>query len=247
MKHFLFIDESGDHGLVSIDPNFPVFVLCGIVISEPSYISINQGIKDLKKRFWGDKKVILHSRDIRKCDNEFQILFDTEVKKEFYAAINNLITTSSYTIISSAINKENHIKQYGKLASDVYEIALSFIIERSVFLLDDIAGRPHQLEIILEQRGKKEDTMLQEHFQRLHARGTGYVSPERIQAYCQSITFKGKADDIGGLQLADLVAYPIARYVLDSRRANPSFDVLAPKIYTKNGQRYGLKVFPEKQ
>ncbi len=106
------------------------------------------------------------------------------------------------------------------------------------------AGRPHQLEIILEKRGKKEDAMLQEHFQRLHARGTGYISPERIQAYCQSITFKSKADDIGGLQLADLVAYPIARYVLDSRRANPSFDVLAPKIYTKNGQRYGLKVFP---
>ncbi len=81
MKHFLFIDESGDHGLVSIDPNFPVFVLCGIVISEPNYISINQGLKDLKKRFWGDRKVILHSRDIRKCDNEFQILFDVKVKK----------------------------------------------------------------------------------------------------------------------------------------------------------------------
>ena len=35
MRHYLlFLDESGDHGLANIDTNFPVFVLCGILISE---------------------------------------------------------------------------------------------------------------------------------------------------------------------------------------------------------------------
>jgi len=69
------------------------------------------------------------------CNNEFQILFDQKVKKEFYSAINDLVASSAYTIIASAINKANYIKQYGKLASDVYEIALSFILERSIFFL----------------------------------------------------------------------------------------------------------------
>ena len=244
MKHYLFLDESGDHGLVNVDSAFPVFVLCGIILSDQQYQAVTEKMQVIKSQFWGDKKVLFHSRDIRKCDNEFQILFDQEIKREFYAAINDLVATSDYTIITSAINKANHIKQYGKLASDVYEIALSFIVERSVFLLDDTPDKPHHLDIVIEQRGKREDTRLHEHFQRLYSRGTGYITPERIQTYCQSIAFRSKAEDESGLQLADLIAYPVARYVLDPRRANPAFDVLEPKIYARKGHRYGLKVFP---
>ena len=111
MKHYLFLYESGDHGLVNVDPVFPVFVLCGIILSDEQYQVVTEKMQEIKKRFWGDKKVLFHSRDIRKCDNEFQILFDQEIKREFYAAINDLVATSDYTIIASAINKANHIKQ----------------------------------------------------------------------------------------------------------------------------------------
>lgn len=37
IKYFLFIDESGDHGLKNIDPNFPVFVLSGCIFSKEDY------------------------------------------------------------------------------------------------------------------------------------------------------------------------------------------------------------------
>ena len=87
-KTYLFIDESGDHGLSSIDPDFPVFVLCGIIISEENYQLINNRIIELKSKFWNQQKVILHSRDIRKCEKEFQILFDLEIKKQFYEQLN---------------------------------------------------------------------------------------------------------------------------------------------------------------
>jgi hypothetical protein len=213
MNYYLFLDESGDHGLVKVDPHFPVFVLCGVITSEESHVQTSNQMNDLKRRFWGDRKVIFHSRDIRKCEKEFQILFDQEIKKQFYEAVNHLIVSSKYTIIASAINKENHIKQYGKLASDVYEIALSFIIERSVFFLDDQTERDKHLQVIIEKRGKREDLRLHEHFQRLCTRGTGYVTPERIKEYQLEIEFRAKRDDVNGLQLADLIAYPIARYV----------------------------------
>jgi hypothetical protein len=244
MKYYLFLDESGDHGLVNVDPNFPVFVLCGVIISEQSHQQLEADIMGLKNRFWPGKKAILHSRDIRKCEGEFQILFDQDIKKDFYVAINHLVASSDYALIASAINKAAHIKQYGKLASDVYEIALSFILERSVFYLDDQHVAEKQLHIIIERRGKKEDAALQKHFQQLCTRGTGYVNPERIHAYGIDIEFKAKRDDVNGLQLADLTAYPIARYVMDPTRANPAFDVLEPKFYKKGGNRYGLKVFP---
>jgi len=240
----LFIDESGDHGLVNLDANFPVFLLCGMLISQENYLTFRDNINQIKKEFWGNKTVIFHSRDIRKCQNEFQIFFDLDLKKSFYDQVNSLITTGDYTVIASAIRKDKYIYTYGRLSNDVYELALSFIIERSVFFLDSIKGVKKQLNIIIEKRGKKEDKKLDEHFQRLLSRGTGYVSAERLKSLDLKIIFKDKKENINGLQIADLLAYPIARYVIDKKRANPAFDLLAPKFYMKNGKIYGLKIFP---
>lgn len=244
MKYFLFLDESGDHGLNNIDPQFPVFVLCGIILSDISYKRLKSQVAKLKLKFWGNKKVILHSRDIRKCENEFTILFDNKIKQELYYSVNNLIRNSDYTIITSAIQKNNYIKRYGRLSDDVYEVALSFILERAIFYLDDVNESNKSLNIYIEQRGKKEDQKLSEHFNKLLARGTGYIDATRIWNYGININFKKKKDDIVGLQVADLVAYPIARYVLDPQRANPSFEIFSDKFYSKKGKRYGLKIFP---
>ncbi|MDR2206171.1 MAG: DUF3800 domain-containing protein [Flavobacteriaceae bacterium] len=243
-KYHLYIDESGDHGLVSVNTDFPVFLLCGILISEDSYHTISQELNIIKREFWENKDVIFHSRDIRKCNKEFQILFDLEIKKRFYERINSVIQNSEYHIITSIINKEKYIKTYGRLSNDVYELALSFIIERAVFFLDDVTDTAKQLDITIEKRGKKEDKKLDEHFQRLLSRGTSYVSAQRLRDIKTAIAFKDKKENINGLQLADLIAYPIARYVMEPNRANPAFDVLKSKIYTKNSKKYGLKIFP---
>ena len=88
-----------------------------------------------------------------------------------YEKLNKTIQENNYVVIASAIQKDNYIKRFGRLSNDVYELALSFIIERSVFYLDNIKEKEKTLEIIIEKRGKKEDKQLEEHFQRLLARG----------------------------------------------------------------------------
>ena len=244
MKYYLYIDESGDHGLATVNPDFPVFLLCGVLVSADEDLKIQQSINNIKQTFWNGKHVILHSRDIRKCEKEFSILFDLELKKVFYEKINAVIQGQQYTVIASAIKKESYIKQYGRLTTNnVYELALSFIIERAIFFVDDIRGT-HEIEIIIEKRGRREDKKLGEHFQRLMARGTNYVSAKRLKNYKMKITFMSKRENVIGLQLSDLVAYPIARYVIDPARANPAFDQVEPKIYHKGAKRYGLKLFP---
>jgi len=52
------------------------------------------------------------------------------------------------------------------------------------------------------------------------ARGTGYITAERLLKYDLTIHFKDKKENINGLQLADLVAYPLARYVMEPDRVN---------------------------
>lgn len=246
MNYILFLDESGDHGLAKIDSGFPVFVLCGVLFSEENYTRFRSSVNVVKEAFWADKKVILHSRDIRKCEKEFQILLDYDTKARFYSELNTIMVEQDYRIIAAAIDKQAHIKKYGRLATGPYEIALSFIIERAIFYLDSIYAKDKTLSIVIEKRGKKEDEALKSHFLKLKSLGTYYVTPERLASYEVGIEFKDKKDNINGLQLSDLVAYPIARYVMDKERANPAFDVIVPKFYTRAGKwlGVGLKIFP---
>lgn len=244
MKYYLFLDESGDHGLKNIDQNFPVFALCGVIIAEPDYQRLLNDFNAIKQTFWPQKKVIFHSRDIRKCDKEFQVLLDVNVKADFIGRLNHAMRNANYTIIASVIDKVAYLKRYGKLKNDVYEVALSFILERAVFYLDTITGGITNLNLVIEARGKKEDIQLKNHLDRLLNMGTYYVDAQRIRSFNTRYEFRSKHLNVCGLQLADLLAYPLARYVIDKSRANPAFDVLKNKIYAKGGKRYGLKIFP---
>jgi hypothetical protein len=244
MNYYLFIDESGDHGLSNIDSSFPVFVLCGIFLSENNYTSLNESFTKIKETFWKDKKVIFHSRDIRKCEKEFKILLDNNIKQKFYEKLDETIVKSTYTVLASIIDKEEYIKKYGKLKTDVYEIALSFLVERAIFYLDSLKTKIGTLYFVLEERGKKEDIQLKKHFESIRNKGTYYLTPERLKTYNLKIEFRNKKQNINGLQLSDLVAYPIARYAMDKERANPAFDIVKPKIYSKGTKMYGLKYFP---
>ncbi len=237
------MDESGDHGLRNIDPGFPVFVLCGVLISEESYNMLDKQFNKLKKEIWGERKVIFHSRDIRKCEKEFSALFDLRLKKHFYNSINKLVKELEYRIIAAGIKKDLFIKKYGKLKDDVYEVSLSFIIERTVFCLDSL-GDAKKLDIIIEKRGRKEDAKLARHIGLLKDVGTYFVKGERIINYGFKGNFYDKKKNINGLQLSDLLAYPISRHIIDPDRANPAYDILLEKFYSKKGKIYGLKVFP---
>ncbi len=244
MKYYLFTDESGDHGLSNLNPDFPVFLLCGVIISEFEYEKLRIDFNKIKLSVWNSIHVIFHSRDIRKCEKEFKYLFNLELKAKFYKILDEAIMKSNFTIVSAAIDKEKYIKLYGRLSNDVYEKSLSFIIERSVFFLDDLKDIVTELEIVIEKRGNKEDKKLEEHFQRIQSRGTGYIEPERLLKYNLNINFKNKKENINGLQLADLIAYPLAKYVIEPLRINPSFEIFKDKIYSKNRIRHGIKTFP---
>lgn len=245
-KHYyLYIDECGDQNLESFSPTFPIFTLCGILVADDKVEQVNQQVKDLKKQFWGDKNIILHSRDIRKCQKGFEILFDLNIKQQFYEAINHILAQNNvYVIVSCSIMKEPYIRQFGKL-NDVYGQSLSFVIERAIFCVDNKVpegeGRIHS---IVERRGKREDKALLGYYLQLLEKGTYWVDALRMKDRMESFEFKWKSDDVIGLQIADLIAYPLTRHVLNPNQVNLAFDVIEPNIFQQEGKILGLKVFP---
>lgn len=244
-KYHFFLDESGDHGLSFIDPNFPIFILAGCLFSDEEYKKITKEINGFKIEFFKTTKVILHSRDIRKCEGSYQILFDLEIKKKFYEKLNTIILNSQFKIISVAIDKKKHIEKYGKVAGNPYIICLSYILERLVFCTDE--NKPSTVEINIEKRGKKEDDQLLSYYNKVVDRGTFHVSPDRFKNRFSNFSMLLKKDNCIGLQVADLCAYPLARHVLNSQEPYIPYQIIENKLYkSKSGkvEGFGLKVFP---
>jgi hypothetical protein len=246
MPYTFFLDETGDHGLSFVDENFPLFLLAGCIVEDEALLIFENDIRAFKMEFFKSEDVILHSRDIRKCEGPFQILFDLEIKARFYERLNAIITNTPFTIIGAAVNKKKHIEKYGKSARDPYALSLSFVLERFVFFLNR-AQRGSTADIIIEKRGQKEDAQLLSQYNAVYDRGTYFVTESEMKTRVMNFTFKHKRENIIGLQLADLCAYPLARHVLSVNEPYVPFEVIKGKIYCNakgETKGYGLKVFP---
>jgi len=246
MKYYFYLDETGDHGLSFVDQNFPLFLLAGCLFDENELMKMEAEIGEFKIEFFGTTEVILHSREIRKCEGAFQILFDIEKKKKFYYRLNEIMKKRKFTIIGSGVNKDRHIKKYGKGAKNPYVISLAFIIERLIFYLDKVDNNAI-VDIRIEKRGKREDQQLLDQYNTILDTGTYFVSSDRIKRRIESFESFYKKDNINGLQVADLCAYPLARHVLNSEEPYIPFEIIKDKIYCDNLGKYdgyGLKIFP---
>ena len=69
----------------------------------------------------------------------------------------------------------------------------------------------------------------------------------RLKRKIKKFEFNFKKDNIVGLQVADLCAYPLARHLLNSEEPYIPFMIIEKKIYCDKEGEYdgwGLKLFP---
>ena len=73
--YIVYVDESGDHSLTSIDSEYPVFVLTFCIFKKDTYINnIIPNFQKFKFKHFGHDIVILHENEIRRRKNQFRIL-----------------------------------------------------------------------------------------------------------------------------------------------------------------------------
>lgn len=239
--YIVYVDESGDHGLLSIDPQYPVFVLAFCIFHKEEYRTLaSPALQALKFRHFGHDMVVLHEHEIRKASGPFRFLVDAPRRERFMEDLNALVASIPLTLIASVIQKERLRKRYAS-PPNPYHIALAFGLERVASFLRAQGQAGRLTHLIFECRGKKEDQELAEEFERVCA-GANY----RGEKLPFQMTFADKKTNCCGLQLADLFARPIGRKTLRPEEANRAFAILEPKLY-RQGTRvrgFGLKVFP---
>ena len=93
-------------------------------------------------------------------------------------------------VVACTILKEPFIKLFSN-TEDVYGLSLSYLIERSIFCVDD-KDEAASIDIIFEKRGKIEDKTLTKFYNGLRVTGTKWVEPERLQDHIGAFTSRAK-------------------------------------------------------
>ena len=239
--YIVYVDESGDHSLVNIDREFPVFVLAFCIFPIIPYAEkVVPSVEKLKFEFFGHDMIVLHEHEIRKSKPPFDILLNADTRSRFMARLSDVVTNAPFKVVACVIKKEQYLSSIYQ-SSNPYHVALEFGLER-VYLEIQGTQRGKITNVIFESRGKKEDSELELEFRRIMDRTGMQGMPDTLAFRCAS-----KQTNSSGLQLADMVARPIGLKEIRPDQRNRAWEMIEPKLRRSPGGKvrgWGLKVYP---
>lgn len=229
------------------------FTISGIELKRSNYRQFIDLINSVKYGHWndgcfqyksGNHRVVFHSREIRKRIGPFnpKLLNYGELMND----ITSVIDKTPFDIYSSSIDKAMHLFKYTN-PFPVYNLCMEFILERYCRSLNS-TGESGIL--LLESRGKKEDAEVLTYLTKLIEKGNKFFTCDDFSCI-KGIYFNPKWSvkhqkkmSFPILELADLVSYPIHKFVKLNTK-DLAYQVVEKKIKNYpivNG--YGLKIFP---
>lgn len=239
----MFLDESGDHNLSVVHPDYPVFVLAGVIVdADYAKGEMAERVATFKRDFFGRQDLILHTADITRNRGAFGVLKDPGSRQRFYQGLNALLRSLQFQVVACAIRKDEHLARYGVAAVDPYMLSLHVLVERLCFEV----GTGGRGGIVAEKRGEYLDGQLDLAWETLKLSGTHYVRGATVRERISDIRHRSKRENIAALQVADLVATPIGRHVI-GRRTHEDFRIIEEK-FRRNArgdyQGTGLVILP---
>lgn len=248
--YVIYVDESGDHSLESIDPDYPVFVLAFGIFHKRHYAEkIIPAIEKFKFNNFGHDLIVLHEHEIRKKKNAFTLLNNQSLNKVFLDDLSQIMQSSNFILVACVIDKIK-LQESDILTEEnnPYHLALGFCLEGLYDFLTEKNQLERKTHILVECRGKKEDKALELEFRRMIDGNNRKNVPLPFD-----IVFVDKQANSTGLQFADLVARPIGINYLRPAQNNRAFDILKEKFMCRGGRNclgqdyegYGLKIIPK--
>jgi hypothetical protein len=190
-------------------------------------------VSRFKFKYFGHDAIVLHEREIRKQHGPFSALRDQALRQVFFEDLNEWIRAAPFALITVVIDKRSQ-----PIGENVYSAALDTgLVHVTKYLRQN--GEQRLTHIVVESRGPKEDGELREAFDT-------FCKPDGTLNGCNlDLVFASKAHSHSGMQLADMVARPIGRHVLDPEQPNRAYDILAKKLWNApQAAGSGLHVLP---
>ncbi len=263
-RYRLYLDESGDHVYRDTGETAHRFLcLLGCWFQNPDYLPFHEALENFKERHFHphpDNPVVLHREDMINRRKEFKILQDEKKRAEFDADLLDVIESAKFKVVAVVIDKAALRASYGEAAGHPYHLGLGFMLQRFA----DYLNRINRIgDVMTEARGKKEDWLLQESYQRVYEQGIwGVTSAAFFQSALSSreIKLRNKKANISGLQLADLIGHPAKMFALNrygiindkpAPFAKRLMDVVENKfnhqLFNDKLESYGIVLYPRQK
>lgn len=243
----LYLDET--YANPKVDMNH--FCLAGIIVEKDTYENfVIPKLEDLKLRVFGKTQIILHHSEVSRGIKEFHIFKKDEAKRtEYENGIAEILSHEEVHGLAVAID-EAKIKALYPNMKDIYAIGLQLVVENFVNFLErhNAVGN-----ILMESRDTKADETLAVLFQGMKFTGTLFYTPHIISRHLELINFYLKADDIAGLQIADILPLILNRDLNNKRCLHPTILRKVKEIMCHADcipetedlhSRFGFKVLP---
>lgn len=254
----LYLDESK-----SVDN---IFVIGGFACHISKEKEIENKLIELKNEVWKDVKDkesrVFHATDyIKRYPEAFMDLIKIvrEVEGTVFAAVIKLDELQELFATSFTKNEKTDFA----LVDNPFNIALEKVIENYthyLFYRNGFGKTIYEARNTEEQRwNMSPDFLLKKDYLRIiaNSKGVGYINDEALQLCNTNFSVKHKKEDVAGLQIADNIAYIIARSMSHSLKENVNieriFDEIFDLAYNGNFDKkkkdlrhfYGIRILPE--
>ena len=257
-EYTLYLDESK-----SVDN---IFVIGGFACHISKENEIERKLTELKNIVWKDVKDkesrVFHATDyIKKYPEAFMDLIKIvrEVDGAVFAAVIKL--DELHEIFGTTYTKNE--KTDFALVDNPFNIALEKVIENYthyLFYRNGFGKTIYEARNTEDQKwNMSPDFLLKKDYLRIiaNSKGVGYINDEALQLCNTNFSVKKKKEDVAGLQIADNIAYIIARSMSHSLKENVNiekiFDEIFDLAYNGNFDKrkkdlrhfYGIRILPE--
>ena len=258
-EHILYLDESR-----SVDN---IFVIGGFAIPLKNVGSLQHNFNELKKRTWpnlisNEKRPVFHAVEHLKKKPEAFLDMIRLIKEEDAKVFACAIKLDELYELYGDDRKDREMNNYSLVDSE-FNIALQKVIENYThYLYKEKAfgktmyeGRNNDDQIWFNSP----DFFLKANYQTIIAnnKGLGYINDAAVK-YCNTgFTVKQKKEDVAGLQIADTIAYVIAKCMSPNVSTSDEVEEMFTEIFriSYNGgfnkkekdlrNYYGIRILPE--
>lgn len=233
-NYIVYLDETGDHNLDKTDPEYPIFGLVPFIAQKDEYANrIVPAIQEFKFKWFGHDMVILHENEIRGQEGIFKFLSEKRLRDEFMEDLCQMFKCLDFVTAPIVVKKQGLLEPIKKRELRegrfyLYHFCFKYILD---YLLQYLPSTETGITfIVCESRGKKEDKELEEEFEKFCQENEGYK--------IFRLKIAKKEVNSTGLQLADLIARPIALNVYRPEQHNRAYEIIKEKIFRRRRVEY---------
>lgn len=233
-----------------------VFGLGGVLFRRTEYFgAFLPAMATLRNKHFGKADFLLHEFDLRAMSKPpFDIMRDDGRWRAFYDDLNALVKKTDFRVIVATVDKIAMAERYTPPNEPYhpYKYTLRVIIERVI----NEKGFGQTCRIVAENRHHGLNRELREELLDLQFNGSSFdgeptVGADEIQARIDpTIVFRAKTDTDAGLEIADLAAGPVTRWLHGLKGSNERdvLPIISPKLRRSRDGRvrgYGAVCLPE--